>query len=253
MRSSPTAETAAQALNNAADLLQSGGSSVSDAVKRAPHPGRGSEVRRQDEVLLRPGRLPRLRLRADRRLRSGGVLLREAVVVVPRGVREEARTADKVEEMRGTAGDAIYSAAVFRKGLDAVGERRSTNYNEFVAGLRERRARARHPHPRSARSTRSTSAGRRRPTSTRSTSPGPRTTRPLEAIYFARLHYGQADASKHGQASTNGTQIYDETIADVLERYVDGWRCRQGSPHRVRRRDDVHQGRARRWTGLPRS
>ena len=125
--------------------------------------------------------------------------------------------ADKVDEMKTRAGDAIYSAAVFRKGLGQW-EQSIANYNQFVAAypddervpdIRIRVGKIYEENERWTDAANVFEAFYKKPPANAA----------LDLQYFARLHYGQA---MHAQGKTKDRdRVYRETVG-LYDKYISG-------------------------------
>ncbi len=124
---------------------------------------------------------------------------------------------DKVEDMRSKAGDAIYSAAVFRKGLGEW-EKAIDNYNQFVSAYPDD-SRVPDIKLRVGKIYEENERWEDAANVYQDFYSDPPAGAPLEATYFARLHYGLAMQELGNIRRRN--QVYDETIA-LYQKYAEG-------------------------------
>lgn len=124
---------------------------------------------------------------------------------------------DKVEGLDAKAGDAIYSAAVFRNGLGEW-EKAIENYNQFVTAFADD---SRVPEVRLtvAKIYEDRDMWQEAANVFQAYYSKPPADAPLEFVYFARLHHGQA-LEKLGEKNKQ-IALYEETIK-MYERYLAG-------------------------------
>ncbi|MCB9686493.1 MAG: tetratricopeptide repeat protein [Alphaproteobacteria bacterium] len=128
--------------------------------------------------------------------------------------KKKTENADKLPDIEKRAGDAIYSAAVFRKALGAT-DQAVTDYNAFVAAYPDDE-RVADTRIRVAKIYEESSRWQDAANAYQAFYKSPPANAPLEFQYFARLHYGQA-MEKLGKMKERDA-VYKETV-NLYEKY----------------------------------
>jgi TolA-binding protein len=130
---------------------------------------------------------------------------------------EIAKLPEKLSEMDKRSGDAIYSAAVFRKGLGEV-DQAITNYNAFMAAF-PNDERVPDIKIRIGKIYEETGRWQDAANIYLAYYKTPPKNSPIDYIYFSRLHYGQA-LEKLGKRKERDV-VYKETVA-LYDKYIKG-------------------------------